>query len=306
MLGRITPLMTSATILADLNKAQAQMDTTQQQMASGKTINQPSDNPYGASLAVSLNSDLASLSGYSNQITDGTGWAQAADSSMTNIGSMLQRAQELVVQAANGTNSAADQSATAAEITQIIDAVKQEGNAQFNGQYIFAGNATSTAPYSTATGDAYQGNAGTGVYRSIGPGSSLQVNADVSSLLNGSALNPPNGVATSGLLGTLRQVVTDLNANSSTGLSSDLTSLQGNLQTLGGLQANMGATQDRLTLATSRITSLQNSDTASLSNVQDVNMASAMTTFSSEQAAFSAALQAGGKIVQESLMNFLN
>src|SRR5450631_1016324 len=212
MLGRITPLMTSATILADLNQAQAQMDTTQQQMASGKTINQPSDNPYGASLAVSLNSDLASLSGYSNQITDGTGWAQAADSSMTNIGSMLQRAQELVVQAANGTNSAADQSATAAEITQIIDAVKQEGNAQFNGQYIFAGNATATAPYTTATGDAYQGNAGTGVYRSIGPGSSLQVNADLSSVLNGSALNPPNGVASSGLLGTLRQVVTDLNA----------------------------------------------------------------------------------------------
>src|SRR5450755_939111 len=116
MLGRITPLMTSATILADLNQAQAQMDATQQQLASGKTISQPSDNPYGASLAVSLNSDLASLSGYSNQITDGTGWAQAADSSMSNIQSMLQRAQELVVGAANGNHSAGDRADTSAEI----------------------------------------------------------------------------------------------------------------------------------------------------------------------------------------------
>ena len=78
--------------------------------------------------------------------------------------------------------------ASAAEINQLIDAIKQEANTQYNGQYIFSGTATNTAPYSTATGDVYQGNSGA-VTRQIGPNSSLQVNADISSLL-GSGQGP--------------------------------------------------------------------------------------------------------------------
>jgi flagellar hook-associated protein 3 FlgL len=93
--------------------------------------------------------------------------------------------------------------------------------------------------------------------------------------------------------------VADLSAN-------QLTNLQNSLNSLEQLQANVGAAQNRLTLAGDRIQGLQNSDTAALSNDEDVNMAQAVTTFSSEQAAFTAALKAGANIVQSSLMDFLN
>jgi flagellar hook-associated protein 3 FlgL len=303
MIGRITPAMTTSQVLANINSLQDQMDTTEEQLSSGKTINQPSDNPYGASLALQLNSSLSSLTNYSNSVADGTAWSSAATSSLTSIQSMLQRVQELVVGATNGTQSATDLQDTGAEVTQLTAAIKQEANTQYNGQYIFSGSASSTPPYSAATGDVYQGNT-SALTREVGPGATVQVNVDVSSLL-GSGSSAGDGK----LLDTLSSISADLNSGTAASVSdlsnNQLGNLTGSLNTLEQLQATAGTTQDRLTLAASRITGLQNTDTAALSNDEDANIATTYTTFTNEQAAFTAALKAGASIVQSSLMDFL-
>ena len=67
-----------------------------------------------------------------------------------------------------------------------------------------------------------------------------------------------------------------------------------------------GSTTDQLQTASSRIEGLQSSITAALSSTEDVNVAEATIAYSNEQAAYSAALRAGAKIVQESLLNFLH
>lgn len=301
---RITTQMTTTGVLANINNVQQQLATTQQQLSTGLSINQPSDNPYGASLAIQLKNDLQNLGNYQSSVTDGTAWSSAADTSLTNVMSMLQRAQELTIQASNGDESATDLSATADEIDQLAAAMKQEANAQYNGQYIFSGTATGTAPYSTATGDVFQGNTGS-IQRTIGPNSNLQVNVDISGLLGSGS-----GAADGKLLDTLRTVAADMRSGNSTGVadlsSNQLSNLQNSLNSLEQLQANVGAVQNRLSMASTRIQGLQNSDTAALSNDEDVNMAQAMTTFSNQQAAFTAALRAGANIVQSSLMDFLN
>ncbi|HEX3690072.1 MAG TPA: flagellar hook-associated protein FlgL [Solirubrobacteraceae bacterium] len=302
--GRITTQMTTASVLSSINNVQDQLATTQQQLSTGLSINQPSDNPYGASLAVQLKNDLQGLSNYNSNITDGTAWASAADTSLQNITSMLQRAQELTVQSSNGVESSTDLSATADEIDQLADAIKQEANTQYNGQYIFSGTASTTQPYSDSTGDTFQGNTAA-VSRQIGPGSTLQVNVDVSSVL-GSGTSANDGK----LLDTLRSISADLRSGNSAGITdlstNQITNLQNSLNSLTQVQANVGATQNRLTLAGDRIQGLQNNDTAALSNDEDINMAQAMTTFSNQQAAFTAALKAGANIVQSSLMDFLS
>ena len=302
--GRITTQMTTASVLSSINNVQDQLATTQQQLSTGLSINQPSDNPYGASLAIQLKNGLQGLSNYNSNITDGTAWASAADTSLQNVMSMLQRAQELTVQASNGVESSTDLSATADEIDQLADAIKQEANTQYNGQYIFSGTASGTQPYSNSTGDVYQGNTAA-VTRQIGPGSTLQVNVDISGLL-GSGTSANDGK----LLDTLRTISADMRSGNSSGVAdlstTQISALQSSLNSLTQIQANVGATQNRLTLATDRIQGLQNSDTVALSNDEDINMAQAMTSFSNEQAAFTAALKAGANIVQSSLMDFLN
>jgi flagellar hook-associated protein 3 FlgL len=306
MIGRITTQMSAQTMLNDINQALDRVTATQQELSSGKRINQPSDDPYGTSLALALQGQLSSLTSYSNNVTDGTGWAQAGTTALSNITNAVQRIRELVVRASNGTQTTADMQASAAEVGQLIDEIKQNANTQYNGQYIFSGSATSTAPYQAGTNDAYAGNTGQ-VNREIGPNTSLAVNANLSGALGTGQTTPGQPAGDGLLLNTLRNIVDDMQSGNASALSAtDLSKLDGNFNSLTGVSANVGATTDRLQMASSRIASLQNSDTQALSNTQDVDMAKAEIDFSTEQAALQAALQAGAHIVQQSLMNFLS
>jgi flagellar hook-associated protein 3 FlgL len=305
MIGRITTLMTQQMTLSEINQALDRLDSTQEELSSGKKINQPSDDPYGTGLTLQLNGELSALTSYSNNATDGTAWTTAATSSLSNIDNMVQRAQELVISAANGSNSQTDLDADAQEVNQVIDAIKEDANAQYNGQYIFSGLATGTAPYQTGAVDTYQGGSGA-INREIGPGVSVQVNTDISQLL-GSGQSANGGSGDGLLLDTLRTVAQHMQSGNTTALAgSDLTNLQTNFNSLTEMEANMGAMTDRLQLASSRIQDLQTSDTQVLSNTQDADMAQTEINFSTEQAALQAALQAGADIVQSSLMNFLS
>jgi flagellar hook-associated protein 3 FlgL len=301
MFGRITTQMTASMTLADLQQSLNRLDTIQQQLSSGKKINQPSDDPYGTSQAMGLNGQLSALNDYTNNITDGTAWTQQATTSLGDIDSMVQRVRELVVQASNGTYTQSDLNASAAEVNQLIDAIKQEANASYNGQYIFSGTSTGTAPYQTGSTDTYQGGTGN-VNRLIGPNTTISVNTNISTLLgNGQASND------GGLLDTLRTVVSDMQSGNIGAIGgADLKNLDANFGTLTQMEANVGAISNRLTLASTRIQQLQNSDTAALSNVQDADMATVAINFSTEQAAYQAALKAGANIVQSSLLDFLN
>ena len=300
--GRITNQMVSQEILSNVNRAEDALSRTEEELSSGRSINEPSDNPYGASLAVALNGQLSRLSDFTDNITDGTAWTQTAGSALQSIQQVVSTAQELAIQGGTGSSSQQDRNAIAGEVQSLIASVKSAANAQYNGQYVFAGSATSTQPYQTATGDTFQGNTGA-VTRAILPGTApVQVNADLSAVLGNGAASGDGG-----LLDTLATITSDLQSGNTTALgSTDLASLATNLNALAGVQATVGSTQDRLQQASTQIQTLQTNATSALSNDQDANLATTETTFSNEQAAFQAALQAGANIVQASLMNFLS
>jgi flagellar hook-associated protein 3 FlgL len=316
MIERVTTLMTAQLTLSDLNRALDRVDTSQQQLSTGKRINQPSDDPYGTGLALALNGQLSSLTAYSNNVSDGSAWTQAAQSSLTNIGNAIQRVRELVVEAGNGTDTQSDLNAVAAEVDQLTAQVKQEANSQYSGQYIFSGTATSTAPYtedstavvngSAAANDSYQGGSGN-VDRLIGPsGTTVTVNVDISQLLGSGQTTAGQPGGDGLLLNTLRDISDDLKSGNTARLSgSDLSALDTNLNTALTMQASLGAVTDRLQLAGSRIQDLQTSASQVLSNTQDADMAQTEIAYSTEQAALQAALQASTHIVQDSLVNFL-
>ena len=201
---RITTLMTSQSTLFDLSSALNRLTKTQSELSSGKRITQPSDDPYGASLAVQLNSQLDGLTAYNRNVNDGTAWTQATDSSLMDINDIVQRVRELTVGASNGTNSASNLTDAASEVDQLTDAVKQAANANYNGQFIFSGTAN-VQPYANgAAGDAYQGNTGT-ITRQIGPGATntVTINTDISGLLG-------RGLDRTGRHGTAEHVRDDL------------------------------------------------------------------------------------------------
>jgi flagellar hook-associated protein 3 FlgL len=303
MTERITPAMVTGSTLSDLTSSLAALERTTDELSSGRTILEPSDNPYGASRVIDLNSQLEGLSAYESDAQDGISWEDTASSAMSNMNEIAQRVRELVVQAANGTNNQSDLNTIALEVEQLTESVKQDANTQYAGQYLFAGTATTTAPYEQGPNDEYKGNAET-VSRAVGPGATVTISTNISTLLgNGEAAEDGK------LLDTLRTIAQHLRGGTAEDKealgTTDLTNLDTNLETLSQLQAVSGSATDQLRVALTRNEDLQTSITESLSNTEDTNVAATSIAYANEQAAYEAALRAGATIVQESLLNFL-
>ncbi|MCW3019700.1 MAG: flagellar hook-associated protein 3 [Solirubrobacterales bacterium] len=303
MSERITPAMVTSATLNDLNSSLASLTRTTNELSSGKTILEPSDNPYGASQVIDLQSQLEGLSAYEANAQDGVAWENTASTAMSSISQVAQKVRELLVKGANGTYNQSDLETMALQVEELTQTVKQDANAQYAGQYIFAGTATTTAPYEQGANDEYQGNAET-ISRTVAPGASVTISTNLSQLLgNGEASEDGK------LLDTLRTIAKNMRAGTPEAQNAlgttDLQKLDGNLETLTDLQATAGSATDRLQTALTRNEALQSSITQALSNTDGTNIAAASVAYANEQAAYEAALRAAASIVQESLLNFL-
>jgi flagellar hook-associated protein 3 FlgL len=293
---RITQNMLNTTLLYDLQNVTGQLQNSEQQLSSGYKLNQPSDDPYGASQALKLRADLASNQQYQSNVSDANSWQSVSDTALSDIGDSIQRVRDLVIQGANDTNGSSDRQAIVTELTQLIDSIKTDANTQYAGRYVFSGTDTNTQPYQLGTNDAYSGNTAM-ITREIGAGVQVAINQPGSSII---------GNDTSGLLSTLRTIVNDLNSGNTNALNTtDLSAIDTANDTLLNARAQVGALSDRLTTATNRLQQTEQSTTQLLSNVQDADMTQVMISFSTQQAAYQAALRAGAQIIQPSLMDFL-
>jgi flagellar hook-associated protein 3 FlgL len=304
MSGRITQTMLTGSTLTDINSALTQLERSSNELSSGRSILEPSDNPYGASRAIDLQSQLDGLGSYTKSAQDGISWTGAASGAMANMSQLLQRARELLVQSTNGVYNPGDRTNIATEIDQLAETIKQDANTQYAGQYVFSGTAIATPPYPPGESDTYQGDQGS-VTRAIGPGASVAVNTNVSTLLgNGPA------AADGKLLDVLATISQHLRGGTPEDLSAlgstDLKGLDGSIETLTQLQAGAGSVTEQLQAALSQIEGLQITIAQTLSSTEDVDFAKASIDYSNRQAAYEAALRAGANIVQESLLNFLH
>jgi flagellar hook-associated protein 3 FlgL len=295
MSTRITTGMTQRNILADLNRVNDRLNRTHQKISSSKEITRPSDDPFNASRALALRTSMESTQQYQRNIQDAQGWQETAEIALSDITDAIHRAYELVVAGASDTSPPEARLAIAAEIDQLIEGIKQNANATYRGRYVFAGTATDAPPY-VAGDDAYHGSPDD-VERQIGPGVALSIGLRGSAILG-------NG-ADGKLLQVLRDVSAHLTADDGTALRADVGLLDAKDGEVLGVRALNGARQTRLDAALSRLTEVEESTLRQLSETEDADIAKAMIEFSSQQAAYQAALKAGASIVQPSLMDFL-
>jgi flagellar hook-associated protein 3 FlgL len=293
---RITQNMMSRGLLDDLQNVTTRLSRTQQKLSSGKQLTAPSDDPFATSRALQQRADLAQNPQYPRNVDEANSWQSTADTALSKVGDIVLRARDLVVQGASDTIGSTARASIAAEITQLIDSVKSEGNAKYAGRFIFSGSATLTQPYQTGASDTYSGNTEI-VQREIGPGVQIDLNQPGVNVFGDSA---------GGLLQTLRTIVGDLQSNNGAALqNADLKALDAAHDTLTVSRAVVGASQNRLDTATSRLQEFEQSTTLMLSNTEDADMAKTLVDFSTQQAVYQSALKSGAQIIQPSLMDFL-
>lgn len=300
---RVTSTMVGRTVLADSARAAERLAQTQRKLSSGKELTRPADDPYAVSRAISLRSELAGAQQHQRNVQEAISWQEVTDGALGTVGEAVQRARELVIRGATDTSSAVDRAALAAEIDQLVETVKQQANATYGNRYVMAGTATTTRPYALAGADTYLGDGGT-VAREIGPGVSLGINVRADDIL-GSGQASGDGR----LLDALRDVADHLRGGTPADVaalrSTDIQAMDRNLDELNRVRAVVGAGTNRLLSAADRLAQVEETTIRLLSDVEDADMAKGMVDFSIQHAAYEAALKAGARIVQTSLLDFL-
>ena len=149
-------------LISAIAQTQQQINTDLEQIASGQTINRPSDNPAGAAMLVRNSARTAETDQFLRSASGLSGEMQNADSALSSVITILQRAISLGIEGANGTVNASDRAAVAAEVQGIQSELLSLANLSYQGNFVFAGTATQTAPYvldaTSPSGVRYVGN----------------------------------------------------------------------------------------------------------------------------------------------------
>ncbi len=106
------------------NRVQKAKFKATERLSSGYRINRAADDAAGLAISEKMRSRMRALFQVQNNIEDGISLTQTADGALAEINDMLNRVQELCVQAANGTNTEEDRMMLADEINQLYDAME--------------------------------------------------------------------------------------------------------------------------------------------------------------------------------------
>ncbi len=116
-----------------------------EKLSSGYRINRAADDAAGLTISEKMRKQIRGLSQASTNAQDGISCVQTAEGALTEVHSMLQRMNELTVQAANGTMSVDDRQAVQAEIDQLITEIDRVSETtKFNETYLLKGDGEET------------------------------------------------------------------------------------------------------------------------------------------------------------------
>jgi len=290
--SRIPDQMLITNSLSDLQASFAKLTDLQNQASSMKRLSKPSDAPADVVSAMELHAGLNRNTQYATNLGDASAWLGSADNALTSAVTQMQRVNDLVVQAANGSMDANTRSGIASEIDQIRETLIGIANTQYAGRPIFAGTASGNVAYDQ-NGN-YVGISAA-VQRNIAPGQTVQVN------VNGDAVF---GTGNNDLFTTLA-AISNAVRNDPTQLSALQTTFSTQTTNVQTQLAQVGARYQRVSTLQSQNTADNLTMKQNLSNIEDADIAQVMVQLQAQQVAYQAALEATAKAIQPTLADFL-
>lgn len=130
-----------------MQQLQVALDHTQQQVASGRRLLTPADDPIASSRSLHLRESLARLEQFERNGDMARNRLNYEESALDSVNNVLQRVRELALQANNATQSNETRQLIAIEMRQRLDELVDLANQlDGNGRYLFAGNSDGTTP----------------------------------------------------------------------------------------------------------------------------------------------------------------
>jgi flagellar hook-associated protein 3 FlgL len=208
-------------LAGSLNQSNNMLDTLTGELSSGMRIQSLQDDPVAVAQSALLASQIEQDDTFVQTASGEASLMQVADSTLGDVVTQITQAISLAVEGSNGTQNSSDNTSVAQQISGILNQVISLANTSYQGQYLFSGSQGSVQPFTldsstTPATITYSGD--TQVQSVETPsGQKLQVNLPGVSVF---------GSGSTGVLGALNQLVTDLtNGASTASITTDTDSL---------------------------------------------------------------------------------
>jgi flagellar hook-associated protein 3 FlgL len=289
---RVTQTMLAQNSLRHISRSYERLGKIQDQLSTGKKITRPSDDPVVAMKGMYYRTNVTEVEQYKRNISEIYQWIETSESGIEHTNNALQRVRELLVQALNGTNSESERGAIAAEIKQIKQDIVNVANTQVAGRYIFNGTDTDKPPVAD----------GNPPVATLNPNPFMvEVSKNVKLQAN---VNPEN-VFSQDLFNTLQDIQEALEANDSSNLNNLLSQLDGHLDTLNAEWSELGARYNRVEFVEQRLQTQEVVANRILSENEDADLEKVIIDLKTQESVHRAALSAGARIIQPTLVDFL-
>lgn len=289
---RVTQSMLANNSLRNISKSYERLGEYQDQLATGKKINRPSDDPVVAMKGMYYRTDLTEIEQYKRNLSEIYTWVESSESGMEQANSVLQRTRELVIQGKNGSNSAEDRQAISREIEQLKEDLVSIANTQVAGKYIFNGTAIDKAPVSTGNPPVVNNNTDDFTVE-VSSGITLKANVN------------PDNVFNQKLFDTLQGIQTGLDNNDMSNMDSLFSDLDDQMNSLLAERSELGARYNRLELVEDRIDTQEVIANRIISDNEDADIERVITDLKTQESVHRAALGVGARIIQPTLLDFL-
>jgi flagellar hook-associated protein 3 FlgL len=296
----VSSLSLAQTLTDQLSTQETNIAQLQQQLATGRSLNQPSDNPAAVTQVLALSSQASQLTSWQTNADTATSWLGTANDTANSVLQSMQTAQSLLLQSLNqGAQDPTTYEALGDQLQGVVSNLLSLSNTQFEGRPIFAGTSASSQAYD-ATGN-YLGNSDVPTVV-IGPGAGAGQTVDLS--VPGTSLF---GVGATNVFATLSAAATALQsgAPTSTNLNSALDALDANIATAQQASAVLGDSSQQVVSVNSSLTTQIASVQTDQANLEDVNVATVTTQLDSETTNYQAALWAASQSIPETLVKFI-
>jgi flagellar hook-associated protein 3 FlgL len=301
---RITQNMMSNIFMSNLRRQTEAMLQRQEQIASQKRINRPSDDPAGMGRVLAGRSSLSEIGQYADNIKQGKTRLEHSEETLKLVDELVQQARRIAEEKSGGEVTAAERSLAAEQVREIYDQVLQLANSKFGDRYLFSGDQTDTAPFVrdddyTAT---YQGDAGS-FKIPIADRVVVQIDADGRNYFQDEADGGVN------IFDELRDLIdglqnTDLAAGSSQ-IAAAVDPLEDAHAQLMNKRSEAGPKLYRLQATEEHWTNVKNTIQSAIGREEDVDVAQAVIELKNLETAYESTLAAASRIIQPSLVNFL-
>ncbi len=302
---RITNNMLINNMVNYIGNNLTRMDKYQAQLASGKKIQVPSDDPVVAARALKLRTDVAEIKQYQRNLKDAQSWLEITESALNDMGEVFQRVKELVV-GSDAIESPEDLKATEMEIRQLKTQIINLGNTTYAGRNIFTGFKTDEKLLDADGNFLLEVSNNEEINYEIGLGDSININVTGGDLFNAGADIGAGDVGGAGkFIQDMDSLITAL-ANADYGAITSLAhNFSDNLDNVLRVRADVGARVNRLELTANRMMNDNTNFTKLMSENENVDMTETIMNLKNEENVYRASLAGGARIIMPSLIDFL-